>query len=92
VDQELQEPSSDVDQGLQKPRLAVESEAWGLCQSGDHEWMKDALYKGHAFRVTEEIREQPGNTGSTLVTRYKVTTCRFCGFFTEQKTSSSIAV
>lgn len=103
VDQELQEPSSDVDQGLQvlrsavdqglqKPRLAVESEAWGLCQSGDHEWMKDALYKGHAFRVTEEIREQPGNTGSTLVTRYKVTTCRFCGFFSEQRTFNCIVV
>jgi hypothetical protein len=103
VDQELQEPSSDVDQGLQvlrsavdqglqKPRLAVESEAWGLCQSGDHEWMKDALYKGHAFRVTEEIREQPGNTGSTLVTRYKVTTCRFCGFSSEQRTFNCIVV
>ena len=103
VDQELQEPSSAVDQGLQvlrsaadqglqKPRLAVESEAWGLCQSGDHEWMKDALYKGHAFRVTEEIREQPGNTGSTLVTRYKVTTCRFCGFFSEQRTFNCIVV
>ena len=92
VDQELQEPSSDVDQGLQKPHLAVESEAWGLCQSGDHEWMKDALYKGHAFRVTEEIREQPGNTGSTLVTRYKVTTCRFCGFSSEQRTFNCIVV
>ena len=92
VDQGLQVLRSAVDQGLQKPRLAVESEAWGLCQSGDHEWMKDALYKGHAFRVTEEIREQPGNTGSTLVTRYKVTTCRFCGFFSEQRTFNCIVV
>ena len=92
VDQGLQVLRSAVDQGLQKPRLAVESEAWDLCQSGDHEWMKDALYKGHAFRVTEEIREQPGNTGSTLVTRYKVTTCRFCGFSSEQRTFNCIVV
>jgi len=82
----------DVDQGLQKPRSAVENEAWGLCENWDHDWMKVALYEGHAFRVTEEIREQPGNTGSTLVTRYKVTTCSFCGFSSEQRTFNCIVV
>jgi hypothetical protein len=92
VDQGLQEPRSDVDQGLQKPRSAVENEAWGLCENWDHDWMKVALYEGHAFRVTEEIREQPGNTGSTLVTRYKVTTCSFCGFSSEQRTFNCIVV
>ena len=81
-----------VDQELQDPRSAVETQAWMLCQSGDHKWLEVALYEGHAFRVTEEIREQPGNTGSTLVTRYKVTTCSFCGFSSEQRTSGYIEV
>ena len=60
-----------VDQELQVPRSAVENKAWGLCQSGDHEWLKVSLYEGHAFRVTEEIKEHPGHTGSTLGTVYR---------------------
>ena len=54
--------------------------------------MKVSLYEGHAFRVTEEIREQPGHTGSTLGTVYKVKTCSFCGLSSEEKKFSSIAV
>ena len=80
------------DQELQVPRSAVENEAWGLCQSGDHEWMKVALYKGHAFRVTEEIKEQLGCGDSTIRDVYGVKTCSFCGFSSEQKKFSSIAV
>ena len=74
------------------PRSAVENKAWGLCQSGDHEWLKVSLYEGHAFRVTEEIREQPGHIGSTLGTVYKVKTCSFCGFSSEERTSGYIVV
>ncbi len=81
-----------ADQELQVPRSAVENEAWGLCQSGDHEWLKVSLYEGHAFRITEEIREQPGHTGSTIRDVYGVKTCSFCGFSSEQKKFSSIAV
>jgi len=81
-----------ADQELQVPRSAVENKAWGLCQSGDHEWLKVSLYEGHAFLVTEEIREQPGHTGSTVGTVYRVKTCSFCGFSSEERTSGYIAV
>ena len=81
-----------ADQELQVPRSAVENEAWGLCQSGDHEWLKVSLYEGHAFRVTEEIKEQPGSLGSTIRDVYRVKTCAFCGFSSERKVFSSIAV
>ena len=81
-----------ADQELQVPRSAVENEAWGFCQSGDHKWLKVALYEGHAFRVTEVIREQSGSLGSTIRDVYRVETCSFCGFSSEQKTSGYIAV
>ena len=81
-----------VDQELQVPRSAVENEAWALCRSGDHEWLKVALYEGHAFRVTEEIKEQLGCGDSTIRDVYGVKTCSFCGFSSEQKKFSSIAV
>ena len=80
------------DQELQVPRTAVEHEAWALCRSRDHEWMKVPRYEGHAFRVTEEIKEHPGHTGSTLGTVYKVKTCSFCGFSSEERTSGYIVV
>ena len=54
--------------------------------------MKVALYKGHAFRVTEEIKEQLGCGDSTIRDVYGVKTCSFCGFSSEQKKFSSIAV
>ena len=82
----------DVDQELQAPRSVVENEAWGLCQSGDHKWLKVDLYEVHAFRVTEVIKEQAGFDGSTIRDVYRVKTCGFCGFSTEQKKFSSIAV
>ena len=81
-----------VYQELQVPRSAVENEAWGFCQSGDHEWMKVGLYEGHAFRVTEEIKEQIGYGGSRLGTGYKVKTCSFCGFSSEERTYGYNAV
>ena len=81
-----------VDQELQVPRSAVENEAWALCRSGDHGWLKVALYEGHAFRVTEVIKEQPGDLGSTIRDVYRVKSCGFCGFSSEQKRFSSIAV
>jgi len=81
-----------VDQELQVPRSAVENEAWALCRSGDHEWLKVALYEGHAFRVTEVIKEQPGSLGSTIRDVFRVKTCSFCGLSSEDKKFSSIAV
>ena len=80
------------DQELQVPRTAVEHEAWALCRSRDHEWMKVSLYEGHAFRVREVIKEQPGYLGSTIRDVYRVKACGFCGFSSEQKRFSSIAV
>jgi len=76
-------------QEFQVPRSAVENKAWGLCQSGDHDWMEVALYEGHAFRVTEAIKEQSGSFGSTNRDVYRVKTCSFCGFSIENKTSGS---
>ena len=81
-----------ADQELQVPRSAVENKAWGLCQSGDHEWLKDAVFEKHAFRVTEAIKEQPGCRGSTIRDVYRVKTCSFCAFSSEQKKFSSISV
>ena len=81
-----------ANQDLQVPRSAVENEAWGLCQSGDHKWLEVPLYEGHAFRVTEVIREQPGHTGSTVGTVYRVKTCSFCGLSSEERTSGYIVV
>ena len=80
------------DQELQVPRSAVENEAWALCRGGDHEWLKVALYEGHAFRVTEVIREQSGSLGSTIRDVFRVKTCSFCGLSSEEKKFSSIAV
>lgn len=34
-----------VNRELQVPRSAMENKAWGRCQSGNHEWMKDTLYE-----------------------------------------------
>ena len=82
----------DVDQELQDPLSAVETQAWMLCQSGDHDWLKMALYEGHAFRVTEVIREQPGDLGSTIRDVYRVKACGFCGVSVEEKMFSSIGV
>ncbi|SVD87630.1 uncharacterized protein METZ01_LOCUS440484 [marine metagenome] len=81
-----------VDQELQVPRSAVGNRAWALCRSGDHAWLKVALYEGHAFRVTEVIREQSGSLGSTIRDVYRVKTCSFRGLSSEQKKFSSIAV
>ena len=81
-----------ADQELQVPRSAVENEAWGLCRSGDHEWLKDVVFEKHAFRVTEEIKEQAGCGGSTIRDVYRLKTCSFCGFSSKQKKFSSIAV
>ena len=80
------------DPELQVPRSAVENEAWTLCRSGDHEWLKVALYEGHAFRVTEVIKEQPGFDDSTIRDVYRVKTCSFCGASVEERKFSSIAV
>jgi hypothetical protein len=81
-----------VDQELQVPHSTVENEAWALCRNGDHEWLKVSLYERHAFRVTEVSKEQPGYFGSTISDVFRVKTCSFCGFSSEQKKFSSIAV
>ena len=35
--------------------------------------------------MTKRLKEQLGNTGSTLGIIYKVKTCSFCGFSSEEK-------
>ena len=82
----------DLGQELQSPRSAVENEAWALCRNGDHEWLKVSLYERHAFRVTEVSKEQPGYFGSTISDVFRVKTCSFCGFSSEQRTSGYIEV
>ena len=69
----------------QFPRSALENRAWEMCESGDHSWMGDVHYRGHAYTESESAEELDGFDGSTLRTVYSVTTCHYCGFAMRQK-------
>ena len=63
----------------QFPRSALENRAWEMCESGEHSWMAEQLYRGHAYTESESTDELDGFDGSTLRTVYSVTTCHYCG-------------
>ena len=69
----------------QFPRSALENRAWAMCESGEHDWMKEDLYKGHAYSESESTEELDGFDGSTLRTVYSVTTCHYCGFVARRR-------
>ena len=70
---------------LQVPMSRIENEAWGLCQGGSHEWMDDARYDGHAYKVKDVSEEMTGHEGSRLITVWWVRTCHFCGYNTRRR-------
>jgi hypothetical protein len=63
----------------QIPRSTLENKAWAMCESGDHSWMKEDLYKGHAYTESESTDELDGFDGSTIKTVYADKTCHYCG-------------
>ena len=69
----------------QFPRSALENRAWAMCESGEHDWMKEDLYKGHAYSVSESTEEIGGFDGSTINTVYSDTTCHYCGLLMRRK-------
>ena len=64
----------------QPPRSALENRAWQMCESGEHSWMGDVHYRGHAYTESESTEELEGFGGSTLRTVYADTTCHYCGW------------
>jgi len=67
------------------PRSALENRAWKLCESGEHVWMEEELYKGHAYTESESTEELEGFGGSTLRTVYSEKTCHYCGWVMKRK-------
>ena len=74
-----------AEEPLQAPRSRIENEAWGFCQGGNHEWMDDDRYNGHAYKVEDVSEEMTGFEGSRLITVWRVRTCRFCGYNTRRR-------
>ena len=70
---------------LQVPMSRIENEAWGFCQGGNHEWMDDDRYNGHAYKVEDVSEEMTGHEGSRLITVWRVRTCRFCDYNTRRR-------
>ena len=69
----------------QFPRSALENRAWEMCESGDHSWMGELLYRGHACTESESTEELEGFGGSTLRTVYSEKTCHYCGWVMKRK-------
>jgi hypothetical protein len=69
----------------QFPRSALENRAWEMCEAGEHSWMAEDLYKGHAYTESESTEEIDGFGGSTLRTIYADTTCHYCGLVRRRK-------
>ena len=66
----------------QKPKFPwsiLENAAWEKCEAGDHSWMEEDLYRGHAYSESESTEEIYGFDGSTNKTIYSDTTCHYCG-------------
>ena len=64
----------------QFPRSALENKAWGMCEAGEHDWMREDLYKGHAYTESESTEELDGFGGSKLRAVYSDKNCHFCGW------------
>ena len=67
------------------PRSTLENSAWEMCESRDHSWMAEELYRGHAFTVSESTEELDGFNGSTLKAVYSEKTCHFCGLMMRRR-------
>ena len=76
----------------QFPRSALENRAWEMCESSDHAWMKDDLYKGHAYTESESTDELDGFNGSSLKTLYTEKGCHFCGLVTRRRKRGLIVI
>ena len=61
------------------PRSTLENRAWKMCEAGEHDWMEENLYKGHAYTESESTEELEGFDGSTVRTVYAGKMCHFCG-------------
>ena len=61
------------------PRSALENRAWERCESGEHSWMAEDAYRGHAYTESESTEQLDGFDGSILKTVYSVKACHFCG-------------
>jgi len=68
-----------ANQEPQFPRSTLENAAWEKCEAGDHSWMEEDLYRGHAYTKSESTEEIYGFDGSTNKTIYSDTTCHYCG-------------
>ena len=79
-------------QELQIPGSRLENEAWGLCLSGNHDWMAHERYEWHAYRKSKETKEEGGFGGSLIKTTYEVRTCNFGPHRTERRLNSYIVV
>lgn len=71
--------------GPQFPRSTLENRAWEMCEAGEHAWMADGLYRGHAYTESESTEEIEGFYGSALRTAYSDATCHYCGWITRRK-------
>ena len=69
----------------QFPRSALENRAWEMCESGEHGWVEEDLYKGHAYTESESTEELDGFDGSILKTLYAQRTCLFCRLIRRQR-------
>ena len=80
------------EQEMQIPRSRLENEAWGLCRSGNHDWMAHERYEWHAYRKSKDTREKEGFGESLIKTTYEVRTCNFGPHRTERRLNSCIVV
>ena len=69
----------------QSPRSTLENKAWAMCESGEHDWVKEDLYKGHAYTESESADELDGFDGSTIKTVYADKTCHYCGWVMQRR-------
>ena len=63
----------------QFPRSTLENRAWEMCESGEHGWMEEDLYKGHAYTESESTEELDGFGGSRINIVYAEMMCHYCG-------------
>jgi len=76
----------------QIPRSTLENKAWAMCESGDHSWMKEDLYKGHAYTESESTDGLDGLNSSSLKTFYTEKGCHFCGLVTRRRKGGLIVI
>jgi hypothetical protein len=43
-----------------------------MCESGDHSWMEEDIYKGHAYIESESTDELDGFDGRQSVKAFKI--------------------